>query len=229
VGEAPGGPIRILVVDDHALFANALAHDLAKEPEFEVVGTRGSVTEALEVVKQEPVDVVLLDVDLGAEHGGDFLRLARETGFPGKIIVVTVGVRYWEAVRLLGDGAAAIFLKQGTDEALFQMIRDVVSGKVVPPPAADGEADGAEPPGKPRQMSLTVRQRQVLRLVLEGKANKEIAGDLGLRESQVKQALQGLFEKTGVRTRGQLVRLAIEKYWDEVASYPPGAGTLPGA
>ena len=221
--------IRIVLVDDHTLFRNALAQDLGKEEDFEVAGASGSVKEALELVKKGPVDMVLLDVDLGQEEGGEFLRQAREDGFRGKVIIVTVGVHYWEAVRLLRSGASAIFPKHGTDESLFRMIRDVASGRVTPSPMAGAERTGEETIGRPEHRTLTVRQRQVLRLVVEGKANKEIAVDLGLRESQVKEALQGLFLKTGVRTRAQLTRLAIERYWDEVAAFPSGVASPPGS
>jgi two-component system, NarL family, nitrate/nitrite response regulator NarL len=218
--------ISILIVDDHALLRDALAHDLAKEADFEVAGACGSVQSALERVEHSVVDVVLLDVDLGGEQGGEFLRQARKRGFTGKVIIVTVGVHPWEAERLLRDGASAIFLKQGTDQSLFHTIRQVAANKDSAP-GIESVSPSPQPTGKPSRRPLSPRQHRVLRLLLEGKANKEIAAMMELNESQVKEALQGLFLKCGVRTRSQLVRVAIETYWDELtASQVPGASDL---
>jgi len=211
--------IRLLVVDDHALFRDALAQVLEKEDDFTVTGACSSVQQALDLVKNRQVDVVLLDIDLGKEEGGEFLREASGEGFSAKVIVVTAGVHQWEAERLLERGASAIFLKHGTDDELFQLIRDVVSGRQVSSPFPSHlPANGDEALGKPQHRPLTTRQIEVLRLIVQGKSNKEIAWELGLQESQVKQAIQGLFQKTGVRTRGQLVRVAIESYWEDLAS-----------
>ena len=215
MSEARSKPLRILLVDDHALLRNALAVDLIKEPDFEVVGTAGSIAEALQLLESQTVDLLLLDVDLGNEHGGDLLRLARQSGFGGKAIIVTVGVHHWEAVRLLRSGASAIFLKQGTDESLFQLIRDVAATEHSPTSAPRTETARIT-----ARRSLTDRQAQVMRELVDGRTNKEIANTLNIREGQVKDALQGLFLKTGVRTRAQLVRLAIEKYWSELPPRP---------
>jgi DNA-binding NarL/FixJ family response regulator len=220
MSDTAAGPIRLLVVDDHALFRDALAQVLENERDFTVTGACSSVQQAMDFVRRRQIDVVLLDVDLGKEEGGEFLRQSAAEGFPVKVIVVTAGVHQWEAERLLERGASAIFLKTGTDEDLFQLIRDVVSGRPAPI-ASLPLATGDEALGKPQHRPLTTRQHDVLRLIVQGKSNKEIAWDLGLQESQVKQAIQGLFQKTGVRTRGQLVRVAIESYWEELAS-PPG-------
>ena len=214
--EAPSRTIRLLLVDDHALLLDALSYAIREEEDFEVAGLTGSVTEALELVGRVPVDVVLLDVDLGGERGGDFLEGAEKAGFRGKVIIVTAGVDYWEGVRLLRSGASAIFLKQDSDDSLFQVIRDVAAGRPVPSPVVHPSRTSEEVNDRSGHRQLTARQRQVLRLLVEGKLNKEIAADLGLRDSQVKEAFQGLFLKTGVRTRAQLVRLAIERYWGEV-------------
>jgi two-component system nitrate/nitrite response regulator NarL len=171
------------------------------------------------LVKSSPVDVVLLDADLGREYGGTFLEAAPRAGYDGKVIVVTVGVPDREADRLLRGGAAAIFLKHGTDTSLFRLIRNVVSGSIRSHLAGPKATGAPSPQDDSARSVFTVRQRQVLRLLVQGKANKEIAVELGLRETQVKEALQGLFLKTGVRSRAQLVRLAIEDYWSEVT--PP--------
>src|SRR5579864_3390219 len=102
---------RILLIDDHALFREAIARVLAGQPDLEVVGEGATVSEGLEIVKTKAVDIVLLDINLGFEQGGAFPKLARAGGFSGKILVVTAGVSKLEAARLMQRGCAGVFLK----------------------------------------------------------------------------------------------------------------------
>ena len=208
-------PIRIIIVDDHTLFRDLLARDLARHKDFEIVGTCATVQNALALVSREAVDVVLLDIDLGHEQGGEFLSRAADAGFTGKVIVVTAGVYASEATRLARLGASAIFRKHEPSDALAPMIRDVAAGLFPPLPDTVDEADTGSPA---LHRPLSMREAQVLRLIFDGKANKEIAEQLQIGESLVKEVIQRLFRKTGVRNRGQLVRVALEKYWDEITS-----------
>jgi two-component system nitrate/nitrite response regulator NarL len=117
-----------------------------------------------------------------------------------------------EARRLLRQGVSGIFLKNRPLSALSASIQEVAGGGVSIDGAFTplaGEADG-----QPTAPPFNDRQRRVLRFVLEGLSNKEIAWRLQISESYVKAILQGLFHKTGVRTRGQLVRVAFEQYED---------------
>lgn len=75
---------RILLIDDHALFREAIARLLAAQSDLEIIGEGATVGEGLEIVKSRPVDIVLLDINLGFEQGGAFLNLARAQGFPAK-------------------------------------------------------------------------------------------------------------------------------------------------
>src|SRR5262249_22055067 len=105
------GKIRILLLDDHALFREGVARLLASEPDFEVVRCCGTSEEALPLLASVPVDLVLLDFDLGRERGTDFLRQVRERGFGGRVLVVTAGICDADAAHLISCGAAGIFLK----------------------------------------------------------------------------------------------------------------------
>ncbi len=209
-GTAPR--IRILLVDDHALFREGLARLLGSEPDFEVVAHRDSIGSALEALSEQRVDLVLLDVDLGNERGLDFLMRARQQGFAGPVLVVTAGMTESEAALLIGQGAAGIFLKRDSTQLLAEGIRTVAGGRAW----IDQSSLTALVGGVPRQQSnpggLTERERHVLRGVFDGLANKEIASRLGISESAVKGLLQQMFHKTGVRTRSQLVRVALERY-----------------
>jgi two-component system nitrate/nitrite response regulator NarL len=160
--------------------------------------------------------VVLLDHDLGSERASQFLPAARQVGFEGRVLVVTAWVSENEARRLIGQGVAGIFLKQAPLKELTGHIRTVAAGGTLPEKASADPRARQHVPGQPAAPVFNERQRKVLRFVLEGLSNKEIAWRLQISESYVKAILQSLFQKTGVRTRGQLVRVAFEQYEDQL-------------
>src|SRR6516225_7624180 len=102
-------PMRLLLVDDHILFREGLGRLLASEPGFEIAGNCGTAAEGLEVLKTAPVDIVLLDSDLGDDRGSQFISSARRLGFTGKILMVTAGMSAKEASSALQLGASGIF------------------------------------------------------------------------------------------------------------------------
>jgi DNA-binding NarL/FixJ family response regulator len=207
---------RILLIDDHSLFREAVARMLASQPDFEVAGECATVAEGVEIVKQTPVDVVLLDINLGLQQGGAFPILAREQGFQGKILVVTAGVSKFEATRLMERGCSGIILKHERPDLLIEAIRRTASeekGALREPDVPISQLPAGAPQTPP---NLTRRERQVLRGIFAGQTNKEIANDLNVSEPLVKSVVQQLFMKTGVRTRSALVRIAIERYWKEI-------------
>lgn len=216
--EAIEKTIAVLLVDDHVLFRESLVRLLHAEQGFEVVAHCGSVEEALRVLPKKQIDVVLLDLDLGARNGAQFLSSAKQQGFAGKILVVTAGVDQNQAAKLIRDGVSGIFMKHHSVALLAQAIRDVADGKVF----FDQRllqavmAVSASHPARSRSEQFTQRERQVLSFVFEGLANKEIADRIHVSESSVKATLQQLFAKTGTHTRSQLVRIALEHYKNEL-------------
>jgi DNA-binding NarL/FixJ family response regulator len=211
-GQANRERIRLLLLDDHVLFREGLSRLLASEPDFEMVGNCGTSAEALEVLKGSPVDIVLLDFDLGEDHGSQFIAAARRAGYPGKILMVTAGMDAAESSIALQLGASGIFLKHNSPVTLAKAIRLVASGEMwMDQRVIHLMADGIHRrEGVGFQKVLTEREQQVLRGIFEGLTNKEIAARLGVSESAVKATLQQLFQKTRVRTRSQLVRIALE-------------------
>jgi two-component system, NarL family, nitrate/nitrite response regulator NarL len=214
---------RLLLVDDHVLFRESLGRLLSSEADCEVAGERGTAAEALEFLKGTPVDVVLLDLNLPDLTGDEVVRLARGSGFSGKILIVTGAIDAGQASELLQLGAAGIFLKHNPAGTLLRAIRVVAAGdawldpKVIQlliahaPVRDDGNLAAA----------FTEREKQVLDGVVEGLTNAKIATRLGLTEGVVKSTLQQLFEKTNVRTRGQLVRVTVESSLGKAGSAEP--------
>ncbi len=216
-------PIRVLLLDDHVLFREGLCRLLAEEPDLTVVGQCSSCEEALAALVSgvEP-DIVLLDFDLGEGNGFAFLESARSAGFTSRVLMVTAGMSPGDTVRALEAGASGLFLKHAPPTALVHAIRTVMRGEALLSTTALAgllEAARAEEARRTPPLELSERERAVLRGVFAGLANKEIASHLGISEGYVKAVLQQLFAKTGVRTRAQLVRIALEHHF-ETASTP---------
>jgi DNA-binding NarL/FixJ family response regulator len=210
--------IRLLLLDDHALFRESLSRVLDAEPDFEIVGSCGSLEEALEVVRTDKPDLVLLDFDLGEQRGSEFLAHARKAGFEGRILLVTAGVSDADTVQLLAQEVSGIFLKHSSPAQLVQIVRRVMAGETwLDPRALKALIKAASQSAQPERSDsrFTQRERRVLRGVFEGLANKEIADHLRISEASVKASLQQLFRKTGVRTRSQLMRIALEEHAGE--------------
>ncbi len=205
-------------MDDHSLFRESLSRLLEAEPGFRIAGTCATTAEALAAVGREPIDVVLLDYDLGDEQGTAFLEEARRRGFEGRILMVTAGMTDTGTLRAFESGSAGVFLKHSPPGQLVEAIHKVAGGEMwLDARAVNSLVSGATArSGQQEEAStLTARERSVLKSVFEGLSNKEIAARLEMSESSVKAVLQQLFDKTGVRTRGQLVRIALEKHADD--------------
>jgi DNA-binding NarL/FixJ family response regulator len=214
--ESSKQPTSILLVDDHALFRESVARLLTSEPGFEVTAHCNSVEEGLAALRKTRVDIVLLDFDLGQRDGGEFMRLARRHGFTGKVLVVTAGVEKEQAADLIRNGISGIFMKHNSAALLVEGIRHVMAGKVWFDREFLQEAMGPGSLQESKGEQFTERERQVLSHIFEGLTNKEIAERIGVSESSVKATLQQLFSKTGVRTRSQLVRIALEQHRNQI-------------
>jgi len=196
--------IRILLIDDHSLFRESLGRLLESEPDFAVAGMCSSPYEGVRLLNESPVDLVLLDFDLGEQQGTAFLEMARAAGYTGKILLVTAGMSDNDIAYAKENGASGLFLKHLPPGQLVEAIHRVMS-----------EERRLDVPlatlATPQQERLTPREQTVLKGIFEGLMNKEIAARLAISESSVKAAIQQLFVKTGVRTRSQLVRIALER------------------
>src|SRR5260370_13680767 len=205
--------MRVLIVDDHTLFRESLSRLLESETEYKIVEACASVDDALKIITEEEIDVVLLDYDLGERPGTQLLSEAKKRGFAGHVLMVTGGMSDTAMLRALDNGSSGIFLKNSPLVELIQAIRHVIMGEIwVDPGLMKALLAGARNRHEEaRQEVLSTRERKVLRYVFDGLSNKEISQQLTISEGSVKAALQQLFARTGVRTRSQLVRITVTR------------------
>jgi two-component system nitrate/nitrite response regulator NarL len=208
--------IRLILLDDPGLFRTSLGHWLASEPDFEIAGECAATAEALEVIKSSTVDLVLMDFDAGADRESDFISAAQQVGYQGRFLIVAASADVRRSAIALKRGASGIFMKSEAPDRLVQAIRFVRSGGMwvdqrIIQLLADQLLDRyARLDEKRSGTRLEGRERDVLLGIIEGLTNRKIGHNVGLPESSVKNVVQRLFGKAGVKTRGQLVRVALE-------------------
>jgi len=204
-------PIRLLLLVDNVLLREALCRLLESEPDFLVVAQYGSAGEALEAAGRSRPDVVLLGLDSSAQAGYGFLSSAREAGFGGRILIMTAGMSSEDSLKALQLGACGIFQRGDGLGGLIKALRRVAAGEAwLDQDVIRALADLASVKESGLGASLAEREQQVLRGVMDGLTNKKIGDEIGIPEGAVKAALRRMFQKAGVRTRGQLIRRALD-------------------
>lgn len=208
---------RLILIDDHELFRASVSDLLNRQPDFAVVAHFGDSQSASRWMKDNEVDVILLDYDLGKDSAEDFIFRVRTEDRSAKILIVTGGVSEQEAVQLIHLGIAGIVHKHNPPEAFCGAIRKVAQGEVQLEPIylrpLMSSVDSLRQPARPK---LTDRDRLMFRSLFQGLGNKEIAGRLQITEGAVKASLRILFQKFKVQSRSQLVRIALEEYKDQL-------------
>jgi len=196
----------VLVVDDHALFRTGVANIINQESDLRVVAEAGNGAEALEAFERHHPDVTLLDLRMPVMDGVEAVRQIRAREPQARVIVLTTYDTDDEIARALKAGAKAYVLKDIAADDLVSCIRDVLAGKTYLAPAAAAKlAEGVT------HVQLTPRELATLRLTADGKANKEIASELGISERTVKTHLGHLFEKLGVTSRTEAIKVATRR------------------
>ncbi len=199
--------IRLMLLDEHLLFRESLARFLSSEHELKLVAACTTPAEALQSLKHFEADVILLNIELAKE----FILCARKIRPYGKYLVLARELDATASAEVLKCGASGIFLASDSPDRLMQAIRLVAGGeawvdqKVLQFLAERFPHFEVRWPG-----NLSERERHVLRGVVDGLSNRSIGNQIGLSESTIKAAVQHLFKKAGVRTRSQLVRIALE-------------------
>ena len=197
---------KVLVVDDHVLVRTGVANIISHEPDLEVVAEAANGAEAVAAFERHRPDVTLLDLRMPVMEGVEAVRQIRLRDPQAKVIVLTTYDTDEDITRALKAGAKAYVLKDISASALVDCIHDVLAGKTyLAPTAAAKLAEGVA------RVQLTPRELATLRLMADGRSNKEIAGALGISERTVKTHLGHLFEKLGVTSRTEAAKVAARR------------------
>ena len=207
--------IRIAVIDDHRVFAEALASRLSDEPDLEVVGTASAAAEALELFSRNEIDVVALDLDLAGEDGLAVGRQLRDQWPDLGIVVVTAAAddsRVAEAVQM---GVRGWVAKQSAIESLLTAVRGAARGETHLP--ADlltrvlvslSDRDGSSAPEADAVALLTARELDVLRALMKGMSRHELGAMLHVSPNTVRTHVQSILRKLNVHSALTAVALA---------------------
>ena len=207
--------IRVVLVDDQALFRAGIRMLVASQPDLEVVGEAGNGQEAIEVVRTARPDVVMMDIRMPVMDGLTATARILETPDPPRIVMLTTFDLDEAAARAIRQGASGFLLKDADPEFLLAAIRTVHSGSSVIAASATRElfAHFSAPDHAPVPQSyhaLTEREREIFALAARGLSNAEIAGREFLSEATVKTHISRILAKLALRDRVQLVVFAFE-------------------
>jgi len=191
---------------------------LGGEPDIKVVALCQKVAEAAQVAVAQQVDLFLVDLRLQGEEGFELLEKLHGMRHPARVVILAAQVEVAELVRLVSLGVSGIILKKSPPGELLRCIRSVASGEAW---LEQNHLNAllhelSRPQHEESEQALTDREKAVLRSLLQGLSNKQIAERMQVRETAVKFIIQTLFRKTGVHARSQLVRVALEKYREEL-------------
>jgi two-component system NarL family response regulator len=196
----------VMLVDDHALLRTGVANIINQEPDLQVVAEASNGIEAIAAYERHRPDVTLLDLRMPVMEGVEAVRQIRERDPRARVIVLTTYDTDDEISRALKAGAKAYVLKDISADHLVACIRDVLAGKTyLAPSAAAKLAEGVT------RVQLTPREMSALRLMADGRSNKEIANELSITERTVKTHLGHLFEKLGVTSRTEAIKVATRR------------------
>jgi two-component system NarL family response regulator len=206
-GEPKGATVaRVLVVDDHALLRTGVANIIDHEADLQVVAEASNGAEAVEAFRTFRPDVTMMDLRMPVMEGVEAIRQIRAIDPQARVVVLTTYDADEDIARALEAGAKAYILKDIAAGALVACIHDVLAGKTYLAPAA-----AAKLAERVTQVQLTPRELGTLRLMADGHSNKEIANALSISERTVKTHLGHLFEKLGVTSRTEAVRVATRR------------------
>ncbi|RMF90876.1 MAG: DNA-binding response regulator [Nitrospinota bacterium] len=209
-------PIKLLIADDHALFREGIKALLSAYDDLEVVGEAADGREAIERVQTCRPDIVLMDIAMPG-LGGLEATLELKKRFPElKILILTQYDNREYLYRFLKAGVSGYVLKRAAGTELVAAIRAVAQGGTflhpdVAPAVVEGYLGRAPSPPEDPYETLTDREKQVLKLVAEGKTNKEIATILGISVKTAMGHRAHLMEKLGIHNRAELVKFAIQR------------------
>lgn len=206
-------PVRVLVVDDHPLWRDALARDLTAAG-HEVVGTAGTVRAAVDIALATRPDVLVLDLQLPDGSGVSAMHRLRERELAVHVLVLTASGERTDVLDAVKAGATGYLVKSATPEELLEAVARTAAGEAVFTPGLAGLVLGeyrrlAAAPASVQKPQLTDRETQVLRLVATGLSSRQIATRLTLSHRTVQNHVQNTLDKLQLHNRVELTRYAV--------------------
>jgi DNA-binding NarL/FixJ family response regulator len=220
------GPIKVMVVDDHPMWRDAVARDLT-ESGFDVVATAGDGDQAVRRARAADPDVLVLDLNLPAKPGVQVCKELVGHNPALRVLVLSASGEHADVLEAVKSGATGYLLKSASTEELLDAVRRTAVGDPVFTPGLAGlvlgeyrrlaaepapAAQDADQPGAPQ---LTERETEVLRLVAKGLSYKQIAERLVISHRTVQNHVQNTLGKLQLHNRVELVRYAIERGLDD--------------
>jgi two-component system NarL family response regulator len=221
--DAQRGPdaIRVLIVDDHALFRRGLEMVLAEEPDIDLVGEASDGAEAVVKAGEALPDVVLMDIRMPRSSGIEACRAMKEVAPSAKIVMLTISDEEGDLFEAIRAGASGYLLKDIPYDEVADVVRAVNGGQSLINPsmaaklltefatlAKREETERAEQLPAPR---LTDREIEVLKLVARGMNNRDIAKELFISENTVKNHVRNILEKLQIHSRMEAVMIAVRE------------------
>ncbi len=212
---APARPVSVVVVDDHRLFREGLAALIDRWPDFELVGQAASGEDGVELVRRLGPDLVLMDVRMAGIGGVEATRLVHEARPSTRVVMLTMSSLGEDVFNALRNGAHGYLSKDEPAERLHDELVSVMDGEVALSSAIAGrvlaEFSGASAARRHPANVLTSRERDVLRQLVEGKSNEEIADALCVSEATVKKHLGRVMAKLHVNTRVEVAVYSVRQ------------------
>jgi len=204
-----GGPIRLLIVDDHPVVRDGLRGLFADDPDFQVVGEAANGAEAVARVERLGADVVLMDLRMPGMGGVEAIQRLRRTAPAVRVLVLTTYDTDSDVLPAIEAGATGYLLKDAPREELIRAVRAAFAGEAVLSPAVARRLMGQV--RRPPPEALSQRELDVLALIADGATNRQAAAKLFVSEATVKTHLLHIYEKLGVRDRAAAVAEAYRR------------------
>ncbi|GAB6079738.1 response regulator [Hydrogenophilus thermoluteolus] len=212
-------PLRILLIDDHALFRSGIKALLQRQNDFEVVGEAANGLDAVKRAIALQPDIILLDLNMPGMSGKAVLNALQEEAVRAKVIVLTVSENAEDLADVMAAGAQGYLLKNIDASHFIDALRRVASGETIISPEMTvrlvsamraKETPPSNTPSDALLARLTPREREILAALAVGASNKEIARQFDLSESTVKVHVQNILRKLECQSRVQAAVIAVE-------------------
>jgi two-component system nitrate/nitrite response regulator NarL len=203
----------VVVADDHPIYREGIVRAIRERPDLELVGQAGSGTDALEEIKRTEPDVALLDIMMPELNGLEVLGAVKRDGLGTEVALLSAHVDNEFAYRAVAAGARGYLSKQAARQEICDALAAIAAGRTAfaPEVQAGLATELHQRQEAARGPSLTQRERDVLKLVAEGRSAPEIGSHIHLSPATVKSHLQAIYEKLGVSERAAAVAEAMRR------------------